>query len=775
MQTKGRILPYNRHYYQSPLKTTSYSETPSLAEFFTLGDKALAAEIDAAQKMESKKRFPLMDGKRFNYVFSEDAYIYSFESETELSLPSDTFVKIYQDNRYVSDGRILSCEDFVVIVQISDDLGFEVDRIDFTVSSWELLERQRKSLEDLQDSCSPLVERLVCDGQAQIGGEIKKGQATAVRMATEQEITFIWGPPGTGKTTTFAQIALKHARKGNRVLMVSHSNAAVDGAALKTYELFQQKRVKSGEVVRYGYPHKKEVRENDNLTSFGLALKESELKDERDELLKERKKYQRTDERYKEITERLKKIRERVLECEKEIAQHARFIATTACKSVVDSAIYSQTFDVVIFDEASMAFVTQIALAAGLATRHFVCLGDFCQLPPITQSNTKFLKNDVFHLCGIDNAVQKRLGHNWLCLLDVQYRMHPDLAELVNAPMYSGLLKTAPKTARARQALAETEPFPEHALCATDMGGSGAEARKTTSGSSFNIGNAFVSAALAQMFNKPDSPTSVGVISPYAAQSRLLNVIARDFADETKAAPISCATVHKYQGAEKDFIIYDATAYGKKAVMLNSRENNYANRLFNVAVTRARGKFVAVGDIGKLATNLHDELIFSQLLRSPQIAASRKPFQEIIQDFKSDILKFFSKESSAFEPFLNDLKAAKKRVDIILDASAAKRRGEFDDLARILTVLSEQGVVVVVHAATSDALPSEIRKFTECSGKKLPVAVIDQGKSKVAWYGLFSKAANPLIFRYSGKRGVSVLATLLNLDTSDKSAPSNNE
>ena len=46
----------------------------------------------------------------------------------------------------------------------------------------------------------------------------------------KNDVTFIWGPPGTGKTYTLAQIAIKCIENNERVLIISHSNVAVDGA-----------------------------------------------------------------------------------------------------------------------------------------------------------------------------------------------------------------------------------------------------------------------------------------------------------------------------------------------------------------------------------------------------------------------------------------------------------------------------------------------------------------------------------------------------------------
>ena len=52
---------------------------------------------------------------------------------------------------------------------------------------------------------------------------------------------------------------------------------------------------------------------------------------------------------------------------EKEAVKKARFVATTVSKAVVDRVVRDCEFDVVIFDEASMAYIPQIVFAASLA------------------------------------------------------------------------------------------------------------------------------------------------------------------------------------------------------------------------------------------------------------------------------------------------------------------------------------------------------------------------------------------------------------------------
>ena len=112
---------------------------------------------------------------------------------------------------------------------------------------------------------------------------------------------------------------------------------------------------------------------------------------------------------------------------------------------------YDSTFDSVIFDEASMATIPQIVFAASLAKKHFICIGDFAQLPPIVQSDKAGdLNADIFQYCGIVDAVESGYGHEWLCMLNVQHRMHPDIASFVSKRMYRDLLESAPGMEKKR-------------------------------------------------------------------------------------------------------------------------------------------------------------------------------------------------------------------------------------------------------------------------------------------------------------------------------------
>ena len=56
-----------------------------------------------------------------------------------------------------------------------------------------------------------------------------------------------------------------------------------------------------------------------------------------------------------------------------------------------------------------------------------------------------------------------------------------------------------------------------------------------------------------------DGVQSIGVVTPYRAQSRFLSTCIREILQRTKYQniPVLAATVHKFQGSERDMMIFD--------------------------------------------------------------------------------------------------------------------------------------------------------------------------------------------------------------------------
>ncbi len=99
-------------------------------------------------------------------------------------------------------------------------------------------------------------------------GELNLRQTEALKTVGSNDVTYIWGPPGTGKTRVVAHVVERLFRDGFSVLLVSNTNMAVDTALEKTMErLRDAPGVDDGAVLRLGPMVKDELvrRHGDNV------------------------------------------------------------------------------------------------------------------------------------------------------------------------------------------------------------------------------------------------------------------------------------------------------------------------------------------------------------------------------------------------------------------------------------------------------------------------------------------------------------------------------
>ena len=74
-------------------------------------------------------------------------------------------------------------------------------------------------------------EEIIVDNWLNKDIEKNENQKKAVyKMLKAPDLCLIQGPPGTGKTTVIAEAIYQFVRTGNRVLIASQSNDAVDNA-----------------------------------------------------------------------------------------------------------------------------------------------------------------------------------------------------------------------------------------------------------------------------------------------------------------------------------------------------------------------------------------------------------------------------------------------------------------------------------------------------------------------------------------------------------------
>ena len=177
------------------------------------------------------------------------------------------------------------------------------------------------------------------------------------------------------------------------------------------------------------------------------------------------------------------------------------------------------------FDEVSMAYVPQVIAAAALSKGKFLCVGDFRQLAPISQCpDSQLLKKDIFSYLKIIDGTGHMYWHPWLVMLNEQRRMHPDIAGFSNKYIYKRLLQNHKSVEDSRNAIVQAFPLPGDAMNLIDIAGTYCAADKNTDGSRFNILSAIIAFSTAVCASQ-QTVENVGIITPYAAQTRLIRAM----------------------------------------------------------------------------------------------------------------------------------------------------------------------------------------------------------------------------------------------------------
>lgn len=756
-----------------------YSGIGSVAgfdEFRRQYQNGIRREIDYLRR-NGGKRYRAVDGIRM--PDKTDRYLYAFDTDQELHFPESTPIKIYMPTGIVL-AYVIACEEFTIIIQSSSALGDNLRMIEFTAEQWHLLEELDARLGEIQITRDAITYQLACTGRQQINrrSAIRLGQNCAMTSTQTQPITFIWGPPGTGKTKTLTDIAAEFLLQGKRVLMVSYSNVSVDGALLRMAEKTEDPY---GRIVRYGYPRDERLLADFKLTSYGYIL--SQYPDEYaayKDLMQKRKRLSKKDSKRAEITELLNRLRNRLKEKEQLLIRSAAFVATTVSKAVVDAAVYSQQFDLVLFDEASMAYVAQIVFAASLAKESFCCLGDFRQLPAIVQNpEDKLLSRDIFDYCGITQAVENGFGHDWLVMLNEQHRMHPAIADFVGQFMYDRMLRTDTRIVSSRQIIADCKPFARLPMTLLDLSGTYSVSVRTMDGSHINLLSAMLCVKMAEILVEN---YEVGVISPYSAQARLILAMIRDLrdTDEAKYKKLSSATVHQFQGSEKPAIIYDAVDCFRipyPGVLLTSMQNNTANRLFNVAMTRAEGKLIVVANCDYMhRKSISPKLMFTKALNMLRTQGMVKAGDEIIEEIGTyedehpNVFLGLTDEEDSWIRYLQDIANAKKSIRMDIPGDIDNDPKALETLNQCLGDAETRGVSVAIRTEDENNLPELFRRYAQISPYvATPFTVIDQA---IIWYGEPLSAAdfvsegqviktrNYLCMRFRGEKTARMLEAI---------------
>lgn len=186
---------------------------------------AINKEISFLKTTGGKKYYAL-DGHilKTKASYNKERYFYIFDTDTDVHFQNDTPIKIYFKEKIIK-GQIVNSDDFTMTVCIYEYMGERIDTIQFSVEQWLLLEGLVNRLNQMNYDNNAIAYQIACTGTTKIQSDkrITLGKGNAINHALNYPITFIWGPPGTGKTETLANISMEYMKRGKRVLMLSYS------------------------------------------------------------------------------------------------------------------------------------------------------------------------------------------------------------------------------------------------------------------------------------------------------------------------------------------------------------------------------------------------------------------------------------------------------------------------------------------------------------------------------------------------------------------------
>ena len=246
-------------------------------------------------------------------------------------------------------------------------------------------------------------------------------------------------------------------------------------------------------------------------------------------------------------------------------------------------------FDYVIMDEASQISAETGALAL-MCAKNAVIVGDSMQLPNVVTEEDKLRLQSIAINCNIDErydcannsflqSVCKVLPDAPQTLLREHYRCHPKIINFCNQKFYGGKL------------IIMTKDNGEEDVISAKRTAVGNHTRRKMNQREVEV----VMHEVLPTLSYPDA--EIGIIAPYNGQVDALS--------NAVGGRIDVATVHKFQGREKDAIVMSTV---DDTITEFSDDPN----LLNVAISRAKQKFCLVvsGNVQPKDCNIADLLAY---------------------------------------------------------------------------------------------------------------------------------------------------------------------
>ena len=396
-------------------------------------------------------------------------------------------------------------------------------------------------------------------------------ERVATKAVSAKDYFLLVGPPGTGKTSRALRRMVEkfHDQPDTQILLLAYTNRAVDEICSTLNAI-----TPSIDYIRIGSELSCDIRYREHLVENVLAP------------LRNRK-----------------EVRQCLLNCRV-------FVGTIASLSSRTEVFKLKRFDVAIIDEATQILEPQLLWLLSAksssgqdAIGKFILIGDHKQLPAVVLQSKD--ESEVFDerlreigLFNLKDSLFERLYRFHLSkedspMLDMlcrQGRMHPGVASFPNQAFYGGKLQPVGLPHQLENIPVPILFIPAERDTGTLSGKTNQHEARIVADWAVRIWN-----ETAETF---DANRTLGIITPYRSQIALIR---REL--QAKGIPalmdISVDTVERYQGSERDVIIYSFCVnhpYQLRFLANLTEENGVQiDRKLNVALTRARKRMIMVG------------------------------------------------------------------------------------------------------------------------------------------------------------------------------------
>ena len=422
---------------------------------------------------------------------------------------------------------------------------------------------------------------------------LRAAQRSALGL-TDWRCGFLWGPPGTGKTTALGVLLAEFldTRPQARVLLLSTTNHAVDLATLAVDKALQKGRREAlrPTVQRLGtridaaaYTGREHLLPTDDTGLVARLARAEAARPPRGDAIA-----------LKTWSDRVEALRDELRASSLQVLRRSRLAAMTTTRATLTlktlQSLQSEghpPFDLMVFDEASQVNLTQ-ALALMPLARGWLFAGDPQQLGPVQRSPDPLARRWLGRT-AFSSLPRGTAPH--VVLLDEQSRMAEPIGALVSDCFYDGALRLAADAAtsadwhaaRARPLAGLPADQHVHVLPMREDGAWSAADRGPVRRASVSRVVDLVTQALA---NGAWQPQELVVLTPFRAQRALLRAgLDRAGVPDT----VRVSTVHRAQGSEAPVVFFDPVDGAQP--FLQTEE---ARRLINVAFSRAMAHLVVL-------------------------------------------------------------------------------------------------------------------------------------------------------------------------------------